>query len=54
MALFMFQFAYTPKSWAAQIKHPDNRIEKIGKASCEAAGGKFVGGWLSSANTMQS
>ena len=47
MALFMYQFAYTPESWAAQIKHPDNRIEKVGKASCEAAGGKFLGGWLS-------
>ena len=47
MALFMYQFAYTPESWAAQIKHPENRIEKVGKASCEAAGGKLLGAWLS-------
>lgn len=47
MALYMYQFAYTPESWAAQIKNPDNRVEKVGRASCEAAGGKFVGGWLS-------
>jgi uncharacterized protein with GYD domain len=46
MSLYMFQFAYTPDSWAAQIKHPENRIEKVGRASCEAAGGKFIGGWL--------
>jgi uncharacterized protein with GYD domain len=47
MSLYMYQFAYTPESWAAQIKHPENRIEKVGKASCEAAGGKFIGAWLS-------
>ncbi len=46
MALYLYQFAYTPESWAAQIKNPDNRIEKVGRAVCEAAGGKFVGGWL--------
>ncbi len=46
MALYMHQFAYTPKSWSAQIKNPDNRIEKVGRSVCEAAGGKFVGGWL--------
>ncbi len=47
MPLYMFQFAYTPESWAAQIKHPENRIERVGKAAAEAAGAKFVGGWLS-------
>jgi uncharacterized protein with GYD domain len=46
MALYMYQFAYTPESWAAQIKNPQNRIEKVGRAAVEAAGGKFIGGWL--------
>jgi uncharacterized protein with GYD domain len=46
MALYMYQFAYTPESWAAQVKNPQNRVETVGRASCEAAGGKFVGGWL--------
>lgn len=41
MPLYMYQFAYTPESWAAQLKKPENRIESVGRASCEAAGGKF-------------
>ena len=47
MALYMFQFAYTSDSWAAQVKSPQNRVETVGKAACEAVGGKFIGGWLS-------
>ena len=46
MPLYMYQFAYTAESWAAQLKKPENRIENVGRAVCEAAGGKFVGGWL--------
>src|SRR5271169_5437970 len=46
MPLYMYQFAYTPESWAAQVKNPQNRVEAIGRPACEAAGGKFVGGWL--------
>jgi len=42
----MMQFAYTPESWAVQMKHPENRIENVGRQVCEAAGGKFIGGWL--------
>jgi len=45
MALYMYQAAYTPESWAAQLKHPENRAEKVGRALCEAAGGKLVGAW---------
>ncbi len=45
MALYMYQLAYTPKSWAAQLKSPQNRAEEVGRAVCEAAGGKLVGGW---------
>jgi uncharacterized protein with GYD domain len=46
MALYMYQFAYTPESWGAQIKNPQNRIENVGRQVCEAVGGKFIGGWL--------
>jgi uncharacterized protein with GYD domain len=46
MPLYMYQCAYTPESWAAQLKNPQNRVESVGRALCEAAGGKFVGGWL--------
>jgi len=45
MALYMYQAAYTPESWAAQLKNPQNRVEAVGKAACEAVGGKLVGGW---------
>jgi uncharacterized protein with GYD domain len=47
MALYMYQFAYTSESWAAQMKNPQNRVEQIGRAAAEAVGGKFIGGWLS-------
>jgi uncharacterized protein with GYD domain len=47
MPLFMYQAAYTPESWAAQLKNPENRAETVGAALCEAAGGKLVGGWYS-------
>jgi len=46
MPLFMYQAAYTPESWAAQVKNPQNRVETVGRQACEAAGGKLVGGWL--------
>jgi len=46
MSLYMYQAAYTPESWAAQIKNPQNRVEAVGHRACEAAGGKLVGGWL--------
>jgi uncharacterized protein with GYD domain len=46
MALYMYQASYTSESWAAQLKNPQNRVEKIGGQACEAAGGKLIGGWL--------
>jgi uncharacterized protein with GYD domain len=46
MPLYMYQAAYTPESWAAQIENPQNRVETVARAVCEAAGGKLVGGWL--------
>ena len=46
MPLFMYQAVYTPESWAAQVKNPQNRIETAARQACEAVGGKLVGGWL--------
>lgn len=45
MALYMYQAAYTAESIAAQLKNPQNRVEAVGRAVCEAVGGKFIGGW---------
>jgi uncharacterized protein with GYD domain len=45
MPLYMYQVAYTPESWAAQLKNPQNRVETVGRQACEAVGGKLVGGW---------
>src|SRR6201998_1368362 len=45
MPLYMYQAAYTPESWAAQLKNPQNRVETVGRQACEAVGGKLVGGW---------
>ena len=42
----MYQAAYTPESWAAQLKNPQNRIDTVSRTVCEAAGGKQLGAWL--------
>jgi uncharacterized protein with GYD domain len=47
MPIFMNQLAYASESWAAQIKNPQNRVETVARAACEAVGGKLIGGWLS-------
>jgi uncharacterized protein with GYD domain len=46
MSFYMLQLAYTPESWAAQLKNPQNRVEAVARPACEAVGGKLVGGWL--------
>ena len=46
MPLYMYQAAYTPESWAAQMNNPQNRVETVGHKVCESVGGKLVGGWL--------
>jgi uncharacterized protein with GYD domain len=46
MPLYMYQAAYTPEAWAAQVKNPQNRIEAVARQNCEAVGGKLVGAWL--------
>ena len=45
MPLYMYQAAYTAESLAAQLKNPQNRADAVGRAACEAVGGKFVGSW---------
>jgi uncharacterized protein with GYD domain len=45
MPLYMWQGSYTGESWAAQMKNPQNRVDAVGRAACEAVGGKLVGGW---------
>ena len=45
MPIYMMQGAYTAESWAAQLKNPQNRVEEVGRAACEAVGGKLIGGW---------
>ena len=46
MPIYMYQAAYSDKSWAAQLKNPRNRIDTVPQLVCEAAGGKLIGGWL--------
>jgi uncharacterized protein with GYD domain len=45
MPLYMYEAAYTPESLAAQLKKPQNRADAVGRAACEAVGGKLVGSW---------
>ena len=54
MPLYMYQAAYTPESWAAQLKNPQNRIDTGGRQAVEAAGGKIVGGWYCFGDTISS
>jgi uncharacterized protein with GYD domain len=45
MPLYMYQAAYTAESLAAQLKNPQNRVEAVGRSTCEAVGGKLIGSW---------
>lgn len=45
MPIYMWQATYTPESWAAQLKDPQNRIETVARPAWEAIGGKLIGGW---------
>ena len=40
MAHYLFQLAYTPEAWAAQLKNPQNRIEAVTPV-LERLGGRF-------------
>jgi uncharacterized protein with GYD domain len=41
MPLYMFQFNYTPETWARLSKNPENRAETV-KALVEKMGGRLV------------
>jgi uncharacterized protein with GYD domain len=45
MASYLIQVAYTPESWAAMIKEPQNRLEAV-RPVVEKLGGKFEQAWL--------
>jgi uncharacterized protein with GYD domain len=42
MPLYMYQCAYTPESLAAQIKEPQDRIERAAQPLVKAIGGKLL------------
>ncbi len=41
MSLYMVQFAYTPESWAALVKNPEDRSAPV-KALAEKLGGRML------------
>ena len=42
MSLYMYQLAYTSESLAAQVKEPQDRIERAAKPVLKAIGGKLI------------
>jgi uncharacterized protein with GYD domain len=46
MADYMLQISYSAAAYAALIKHPENRVEAVGKV-IEKLGGKVGGYWFS-------
>ena len=45
MAYYLIQATYTPDSWVAMLKNPQNRAEAI-KPAIEKLGGSIKGLWL--------
>jgi uncharacterized protein with GYD domain len=45
MARYLFQASYTSEAWAAQVSHPQNRIEVI-RPVIERLGGQFECAYL--------
>ena len=46
MPYYLYQAAYTPEAWAAQIKNPQD-VRKRVQAVIEQNGGKVIGTWYS-------
>ncbi|MFQ5679640.1 MAG: GYD domain-containing protein [Gemmatimonadota bacterium] len=46
MAYYLFQAAYTTEAWAAQLKNPQNRVERV-RSALEELGGTIEDAWLS-------
>jgi uncharacterized protein with GYD domain len=47
MPQYLYQVAYTSESLAAQIKHPQDRLQLVGKQLADAVGAKILGGGYS-------
>lgn len=47
MPQYLYQVAYTAESLAAQVKHPEDRLEVVGKQLAAAVGAKILGGGYS-------
>jgi uncharacterized protein with GYD domain len=45
MPKYLLQVAYTPESWAAMVKNPQNRMDAV-RPAVESLGGKFEDAWL--------
>ncbi len=45
MAYYLFQAAYQPQAWAAQIKSPQDRFQAV-RPVIEGLGGRLVAGFL--------
>ena len=45
MAQYLVQVAYTPDAWAAMIKDPQNRQEKV-EPALQSLGGHFLHSWM--------
>ena len=44
MPLYLTRFSYTPQTWAAMVKKPEDRRE-VARAIIESVGGKLHGFW---------
>jgi uncharacterized protein with GYD domain len=44
MAIFKYECAYTPESWAIQAKNPGNRVDAV-RPAIEELGGRVLGAW---------
>jgi len=47
MPQYLYQIAYTAESLAAQIKHPQDRLEVVAKVMADAVGARILGGGYS-------
>jgi uncharacterized protein with GYD domain len=44
MPYYLYQAAYTPEAWAAQVQNPQSVVERT-RAITEQFGGKVIGTW---------
>ena len=47
MPQYLYQAAYTAESLAAQIKHPQDRLDVVAKVMADSVGAKILGGGFS-------